>query len=105
MNLFPLLHQGWRLYPMHAAFCLGSFVLVYLLYPETCGVPLEEMNLLFGDGSFSSSLPSFPVSSFLRFAFPCEPKPCHADMLTSSLSLSLPLPLANRGSRRRRLRL
>ncbi|KAL7423031.1 hypothetical protein Q5752_002330 [Cryptotrichosporon argae] len=37
---------GWRLYPMHAFFCVLSFVLVY---PETRGVPLEEMDKLFGD--------------------------------------------------------
>ncbi|ORY28027.1 putative receptor [Naematelia encephala] len=40
---------GWRLYPMHAFFCCISFVLVYFLYPETRGVPLEEMDKLFGD--------------------------------------------------------
>ncbi|OCF35876.1 hypothetical protein I316_02369 [Kwoniella heveanensis BCC8398] len=40
---------GWRLYPMHAFFCALSFVLVYFLYPETRGVPLEEMNALFQD--------------------------------------------------------
>ncbi|KAK8850652.1 hypothetical protein IAR55_004571 [Kwoniella newhampshirensis] len=40
---------GWRLYPMHAFFCCLSFVLVYFLYPETRGVPLEEMDALFGD--------------------------------------------------------
>jgi len=40
---------GWRLYPMHAFFCSLSFVLVYFLYPETRGVPLEEMDRLFGD--------------------------------------------------------
>ncbi|KAK4685728.1 hypothetical protein P7C73_g4408, partial [Tremellales sp. Uapishka_1] len=40
---------GWRLYPMHAFFCALSFVLVYFLYPETRGVPLEEMDRLFGD--------------------------------------------------------
>lgn len=28
---------------MHAFFCLCSFVLVYYTYPETMGVPLEEM--------------------------------------------------------------
>ncbi|UOH80185.1 hypothetical protein LQV05_002834 [Cryptococcus neoformans] len=40
---------GWRLYPMHAFFCALSFILVYFLYPETRGVPLEEMDKLFGD--------------------------------------------------------
>ncbi|CED84409.1 general substrate transporter [Phaffia rhodozyma] len=40
---------AWRLYPVHAFFCICSFVVVYFLYPETCGVPLENMNELFGD--------------------------------------------------------
>lgn len=31
----------WRLYPMHAFFCVCSFLLVYFSYPETMGVPLE----------------------------------------------------------------
>ncbi|KAF8871984.1 general substrate transporter [Gymnopilus junonius] len=38
----------WRLYFMHAFFCLCSFVLVY---PETKGVPLEEMDYIFGEGA------------------------------------------------------
>ncbi|KAF4605108.1 hypothetical protein EYR40_003891 [Pleurotus pulmonarius] len=36
----------WRLYPMHGFFCACSFVLVY---PETKGVPLEEMDAVFGE--------------------------------------------------------
>jgi sugar porter (SP) family MFS transporter len=39
----------WRLYPMHGFFCICSFVLVYFLYPETKGVPLEEMDVVFGE--------------------------------------------------------
>ncbi|KAF8213160.1 hypothetical protein K438DRAFT_1956578 [Mycena galopus ATCC 62051] len=39
----------WRLYPMHGFFCACSFVLVYFLYPETKGVPLEEMDAVFGE--------------------------------------------------------
>ena len=39
----------WRLYILHAAFCVASFVVVYFFYPETQGVPLEEMDALFGD--------------------------------------------------------
>ncbi|KAJ4486004.1 general substrate transporter [Lentinula aciculospora] len=39
----------WRLYPMHGFFCVCSFILVYFLYPETKGVPLEEMDLVFGE--------------------------------------------------------
>ncbi|KIM75368.1 hypothetical protein PILCRDRAFT_78995 [Piloderma croceum F 1598] len=41
----------WRLYPMHGFFCACSFILVYFLYPETMGVPLEEMDAVFGEGS------------------------------------------------------
>ncbi|EIW86825.1 general substrate transporter [Coniophora puteana RWD-64-598 SS2] len=39
----------WRLYPMHAFYCTCSFILVYFLYPETKGVPLEEMDAVFGE--------------------------------------------------------
>ncbi|PWY96868.1 hypothetical protein BCV70DRAFT_109387 [Testicularia cyperi] len=39
----------WRLYPMHAFFCACSFLVVYFGYPETAGVPLEEIGALFGD--------------------------------------------------------
>ncbi|KAL4241761.1 major facilitator superfamily protein [Abortiporus biennis] len=42
-------HITWRLYPMHGFFCACSFVLVYFLYPETMGVPLEEMDAVFGE--------------------------------------------------------
>jgi len=37
------------LYPMHGFFCVCSFILVYFLYPETMGVPLEEMDVVFGE--------------------------------------------------------
>ncbi|KAF8328155.1 general substrate transporter [Cantharellus anzutake] len=40
---------GWRLYTMHAFFCACSLILVYFLYPETMGVPLEEMDAVFGE--------------------------------------------------------
>lgn len=36
---------GWRLYPMHAGFCLISFITVYFVYPETARVPLEVCHL------------------------------------------------------------
>ncbi|KIY50577.1 sugar transporter STP1 [Fistulina hepatica ATCC 64428] len=50
----PILQEfiEWRLYPMHGFFCACSFVLVYFLYPETMGVPLEEMDAVFGEGHF-----------------------------------------------------
>ncbi|KIY51546.1 general substrate transporter [Fistulina hepatica ATCC 64428] len=43
----------WRLYIMHGFFCACSFVLVYFWYPETKGVPLEEMDSVFGDGAYT----------------------------------------------------
>lgn len=45
----------WRLYLIHAFFCAVSFVVVYLIYPETAGVRLEDMDVLFGD---ATALPS-----------------------------------------------
>ncbi|KAI0034255.1 general substrate transporter [Vararia minispora EC-137] len=43
----------WRLYPMHGFFCACSFVLVY---PETRGVPLEEMDAVFGEDEREEAL-------------------------------------------------
>ncbi|RAL05017.1 putative MFS monosaccharide transporter [Aspergillus ibericus CBS 121593] len=48
----------WRLYLVHAFFCACSFVLVYFLYPETSGVRLEDMNLLFGDATTAMPTPA-----------------------------------------------
>lgn len=60
----------WRLYPMHAFFCVCSFILVYFTYPETCGVPLEEMSSLFADvgleGDDNQSLVNSERSSIMR---------------------------------------
>ncbi|KAI5123777.1 hypothetical protein M0805_000366 [Coniferiporia weirii] len=39
----------WRLYPMHGFFCTASFIIVYFFFPETKGVPLEEMDAVFGE--------------------------------------------------------
>ncbi|KAL6310034.1 general substrate transporter [Sparassis latifolia] len=47
---------AWRLYPMHGFFCACSFVLVYFLYPETKGVPLEEMDAVFGEEELEERL-------------------------------------------------
>jgi len=46
----------WRLYPMHGFFCVCSFILVYFLYPETKGVPLEEMDRVFGEDEREEAL-------------------------------------------------
>ncbi|EEB90544.1 hypothetical protein MPER_11232 [Moniliophthora perniciosa FA553] len=45
-TLFCKEYIEWRLYPMHGFFCVCSFILVY---PETKGVPLEEMDAVFGE--------------------------------------------------------
>jgi len=47
---------GWRLYPMHGFYCVCSFILVYFLYPETKGVPLEEMDVVFGEDELEERL-------------------------------------------------
>lgn len=54
----PLLQKliAWRLYPMHGFFCACSFVMVYFLYPETMGVPLEEMDAVFGEDERQEAL-------------------------------------------------
>ncbi|PBK75256.1 general substrate transporter [Armillaria solidipes] len=52
----------WRLYFMHGFFCACSFVLVYFLYPETKGVPLEEMDAVFGEDE-NTGYKTVPLSS------------------------------------------
>ncbi|OCH94787.1 general substrate transporter [Obba rivulosa] len=50
-------HIEWRLYPMHGFYCACSFVLdVCLVYPETRGVPLEEMDAVFGEEELEERL-------------------------------------------------
>jgi len=44
---------GFRLYLIHAFFCANSLLLVYFTYPETMGVPLEEMDVVFGEDTGS----------------------------------------------------
>lgn len=41
----PILQERikWRLYPLHGFFCCLSFIVVYFFFPETKGIPLEEM--------------------------------------------------------------
>ncbi|TKW52375.1 High-affinity glucose transporter [Colletotrichum tanaceti] len=59
-EMTPILQEWikWRLYLVHAFFCAVSFVVVYFIYPETCGVRLEEMDSLFGDASTVIGTPS-----------------------------------------------
>ena len=81
----------WRLYLMHAFFCCASFVIgkratccgqcmsctnwcvaVYFIYPETCGVRLEEMDSIFGDASTVMGTPSLhdEAGSLMRAGSP-----------------------------------
>ncbi|KAF4584350.1 sugar porter (SP) family MFS transporter [Ophiocordyceps camponoti-floridani] len=59
-EMTPILQEWikWRLYLVHAFFCVVSFVIVYFIYPETCGVRLEDMDSLFGDASTIVGTPS-----------------------------------------------
>ncbi|RDA84224.1 hypothetical protein CP532_0138 [Ophiocordyceps camponoti-leonardi (nom. inval.)] len=59
-EMTPILQEWikWRLYLVHAFFCVVSFVIVYFIYPETCGVRLEDMDSLFGDASTVVGTPS-----------------------------------------------
>ncbi|KAL7623953.1 Ribulose bisphosphate carboxylase large chain [Parahypoxylon ruwenzoriense] len=58
-EMTPILQEWikWRLYLLHAFFCVVSFVVVYFIYPETCGVRLEDMDSLFGDASTAAGTP------------------------------------------------
>ncbi|KAL2174243.1 uncharacterized protein P884DRAFT_287376 [Thermothelomyces heterothallicus CBS 202.75] len=82
-EMTPILQEliAWRLYLVHAFFCALSFVVVYFLYPETCGVRLEDMDALFGDSTralgtpVSSSTPAMRAESdaLLRPESPVPP--------------------------------
>ncbi|KAK9476440.1 general substrate transporter [Lipomyces japonicus] len=58
-EMTPILQEliAWRMYLLHAFFCLMSFVLVYFTYPETKGVSLEDMDKLFGDSVAQTPIP------------------------------------------------
>ncbi|KAI0485668.1 sugar transporter STL1 [Xylaria cf. heliscus] len=58
-EMTPILQEWikWRLYLLHAFFCVVSFIVVYFIYPETCGVRLEDMDSLFGDASTAIGTP------------------------------------------------
>ncbi|KAI9853191.1 MAG: hypothetical protein M1838_000047 [Thelocarpon superellum] len=59
-EMTPVLQEWikWRLYLVHAFSCASSFVVVYFLYPETCGVRLEDMDALFGDATTTMTTPA-----------------------------------------------
>ncbi|KAJ4416831.1 Ribulose bisphosphate carboxylase large chain [Neurospora sp. IMI 360204] len=64
-EMTPILQEliHWRLYLIHAFFCAISFVIVYFLYPETCGVRLEDMDTLFGDATNAVGTPAASTPS------------------------------------------
>ncbi|KAL0470670.1 hypothetical protein QR685DRAFT_597265 [Neurospora intermedia] len=64
-EMTPILQEliHWRLYLIHAFFCAVSFVIVYFLYPETCGVRLEDMDALFGDSTNALGTPTASTPS------------------------------------------
>lgn len=81
-QMTPILQEWitWRLYLIHAFFCAMSFVVVYFIYPETCGVRLEDMDALFGDstralGTPAGSTPALNAESdaLLRSGSPIPP--------------------------------
>ncbi|KAI1179482.1 putative MFS monosaccharide transporter [Nemania sp. FL0916] len=73
-EMTPILQEWikWRLYLLHAFFCVVSFVVVYFIYPETCGVRLEDMDSLFGDASTAIGTPGVrsETGSFVRAGSP-----------------------------------
>ncbi|KFA49623.1 hypothetical protein S40293_06627 [Stachybotrys chartarum IBT 40293] len=73
-EMTPILQEWikWRLYLVHAFFCVASFVIVYFVYPETCGVRLEDMDSLFGDASTVMGTPSIrdETGSLMRAGSP-----------------------------------
>lgn len=73
-EMTPILQEWitWRLYLVHAFFCAVSFVVVYFLYPETCGVRLEDMDSLFGDATANLGTP-VPGTPSLRPGSPRFP--------------------------------
>lgn len=58
-ELTPVLQESikWRLYLVHAFFCVTSFIVVYFIYPETAGIRLEDMDVLFGDATTAMPTP------------------------------------------------
>ncbi|KAI9894626.1 MAG: hypothetical protein M1814_001982 [Vezdaea aestivalis] len=59
-EMTPILQEWitWRLYLVHAFSCAASGVVVYFLYPETSGVRLEDMDMLFGDATTAMPTPA-----------------------------------------------
>jgi len=85
-ELTPVLQMyiGWRLYLVHGFFCATSFVLVYFIYPETCGVRLEDMDSLFGDSTTAMGTPSRAEAGSLRAGSPAPSVDLRRDVYGSN---------------------
>jgi len=72
----PILQEWikWRLYLVHAFFCALSFIVVYITYPETKGLQLEDMDELFGDQTTAAPTPT-AGSSLIRSSRVDSPVP------------------------------
>ncbi|KAK4122675.1 hypothetical protein N657DRAFT_691172 [Parathielavia appendiculata] len=95
-EMTPILQEliAWRLYLLHAFFCAVSFVVVYFLYPETCGVRLEDMDALFGDSTRALGTPAESPTPALR---------AESDALLGRASPVPPLDAASPGGGRLRV--
>ncbi|KAI8955889.1 sugar transporter-domain-containing protein [Xylaria longipes] len=88
----------WRLYLVHAFFCVVSFVVVYFIYPETCGVRLEDMDSLFGDASTAIGTPGVrsETGSLIRAGSPVPSldlrgRPLGSDATIPALDIDPPI--------------
>lgn len=90
-EMTPILQEWikWRLYLLHAFSCVASFFIVYFMYPETCGVRLEDMDALFGDASTIMGTPSVreEAGSLLQGGSPIDSS--YGDASTNAPGLSL----------------
>ncbi|KAI0194670.1 hypothetical protein EV127DRAFT_451388 [Xylaria flabelliformis] len=109
-ELTPVLQEWikWRLYLVHAFFCVISFVVVYFIYPETCGVRLEDMDSLFGDASTAIGTPGMrsETGSFVRAGSPVPSldlrgRPLGSDATIPPLDIDPPIRSESRNSRGR----
>ena len=103
-QLTPVLQERihWRLYILHAGFCLCSFVVVYFFYPETQGVPLEEMDALFGEAGSAVPQGDFDDDASSAHSHDSDPVPRRTS-ISSHRRFHEPLTLAPERRRPRTL--
>ncbi|ODQ67618.1 hypothetical protein NADFUDRAFT_69386 [Nadsonia fulvescens var. elongata DSM 6958] len=88
-EMTPILQEAitWRLYLVHAFFCICSFIVVYFTYPETKGVHLEDMDAVFGDYSAANQGFSAVDPSVITPVFALSPAPSAAAMARRNFDL------------------